>query len=61
MNNLENNGVLSFIKCVLFSVLSNGYTIKQSSGDIVLNTYEELEEGFKSGKITADELKSCKE
>ncbi|RKP16865.1 tyrosyl-tRNA synthetase, cytoplasmic, partial [Rozella allomycis CSF55] len=63
--NIENNGLLSFAKAVIFPVWSlkglGHFEIKRKEehgGDVTFNTYEELELAFKEEKVYPADLKS---
>lgn len=65
--NIENNGVLSFVKFVLLPISSMGgrapeFVIKRSEeygGDITYSIFEELESDFKDKKVHPGDLKKA--
>ncbi|KAL2725168.1 hypothetical protein V1478_007841, partial [Vespula squamosa] len=64
--NINDNGILSFSKHVIFSLLKKGesYNVPRSEefgGDISFSTYEELETAFAKEEIHPGDLKSAAE
>lgn len=64
--NINDNGILSFSKHVIFSLLKKGesYNVprsKEFGGDISFSTYEELETAFAKEEIHPGDLKSAAE
>lgn len=64
--NIENNGVLSFTKYVIFSLLKNDEKFKirrstENGGDIVFESFELLEKAYASEEIHPGDLKASVE
>ena len=62
--NIDDNGVLAFVKQVLFPLNDNDFTIarkEEFGGDKVYTEYKELEEDFKSEKLHPGDLKASVE
>jgi tyrosyl-tRNA synthetase len=59
--NIEKNGVLSFLKMVLFPLSKDGkFVVKRLEkygGDVIYNSYEEVEEAFKNKQLYPADLK----
>lgn len=61
--NIENNGVLSFTKHVLFPLLKAGEPfviprIKEHGGDLLFDSYETVETAFKKEEVHPGDLKT---
>lgn len=61
--NIENNGVLSFVKHVLFSLFPKGekFIIPRNAehgGDLIYENYESMEEDFAKEKLHPGDLKA---
>lgn len=57
---VENNGVLAFVKMVLFAVQGDGFTIRREEkfgGDKFFTTYQELEDAYAAKEIFPLDLK----
>jgi len=61
--NIENNGVLSFCKYVIYPLKAvDGFTLKRSpenGGDLTFKTYEDLETAFKNEEVHPGDLKEA--
>jgi tyrosyl-tRNA synthetase len=61
--NIEKNGVLSFLKMVLFPLSKDGkFVVKRLEkygGDVTYNSYEEVEEAFKNKLLYPGDLKDA--
>ncbi|KAL1494291.1 hypothetical protein ABEB36_009914 [Hypothenemus hampei] len=64
--NIENNGVLSFVKHVVFPLLTSGESLvikrkAENGGDIAFKTFENLEEAFAKLEVHPADLKTAVE
>lgn len=62
--NIQDNGILSFVKYVLFSLFKDGFTVsrkEENGGNITYKTYDELESSFAKEELHPGDLKASVE
>lgn len=60
---VEGNGVLAFVKMVLFAVHGEGFTVRREEkygGDRIFATYQELEDAYVAKEIFPLDLKNVR-
>lgn len=60
---VENNGVLAFVKMVLFAVHEAGFTVKREErfgGDTTFASYQELEDAYVAKQVFPLDLKNVR-
>lgn len=62
--NIQDNGLLSFVKHVLFSIFKDGFTVNrkpENGGDRNFTNYEDLEKAFAAEELHPGDLKAAVE